>query len=239
MEEGRASRRGRWTELAKGKIDRGGRKIGEILYDVGLVSSTDNAQVSADRPDEFVSRTAAVLRLGSPDSCDIKFLRSWLQNEKCGNNFLKSSARAEARAWDDDHTEDLITLVKREDRFVAWIANNIVPIYHAILGHRWQKRIEDDALGIYYAYDDKRVLLLGNLLCTVLSMMIPSSSILILYYVKSMVSRLLLIVAFSSLFSLVMGFVAQGRRCEMFTATVAFAAVQVVFVGGVTGQAKN
>jgi hypothetical protein len=203
------------------------------------LSPTHRDRMVANRVDEFISRTASVLRLGNPDSCDIKFLRSWIQNEKYGNDFLKRSSNAEARAWDDSHENDLMALSKREDRFVAWIANNIVPIYHTIFGHRWQKRIEDDALGVYYAYDDKKLLVFGNLLCTILSMMIPSSSILVLYYVESMVSRLLLIIAFSSLFSLVMGFVAQGRRYEMFTATVAFAAVQVVFVGGVTGQSNN
>jgi len=152
---------------------------------------------------------------------------------------LKLSANAEATAWDAAHTGDLMALNKRPDRFAAWVANELVPVYHRLLGHRWQKRIDDDSLGSYYAYDDKKLVALGNVLCTVLSTMIPSSSILVLYYVKSMLSRLLLIIGFSSLFSLVMGFVAQGRRYEIFAATIAFAAVQVVFVGGVTGKSNN
>jgi hypothetical protein len=179
------------------------------------------------------------MRFGSPDSCDINFLRRWLRNEKCGNNFLKLSAHAEATAWDDTHEGDLMALNKRPDRFAAWVANDIIPTYHRLLGHRWQRRIDDDSLGSYYAYDDKKLVALGNVLCTILSTVIPSSSILVLYYVKSMLSRLLLIIAFSSLFSLIMGFVAQGRRHEIFAATIAFAAVQVVFVGGVTGKSNN
>lgn len=174
------------------------------------------------------------MRLGSPDSCDIDFLRSWLENEKCGNNFLKLSANTEATAWDATHTGDLVALHRRTDRFAAWVANAVVPFYHRRLGHRLQKRIDDDHLGSYYAYDDNKLVIFGNVLCTALSTMIPSSSILVLYYVRSMLSRLLLIIGFSSLFSLIMGFVAQGKRYEIFAATIAFAAVQVVFVGGVT-----
>jgi hypothetical protein len=174
------------------------------------------------------------MKLGNPDSCDIDFLRCWLQDEKSGNNFLKTSAHAEATAWEESHTGDLMALHKRSDRFAAWVANALLPFYHRRLGHRLAKRIDDDSLGSYYAYDDHKLVVLGNVLCTVLSTMIPSSSILVLYYVHSMLSRLLLIIGFSSLFSLVMGFVAQGKRYEIFAATIAFAAVQVVFVGGVT-----
>lgn len=179
------------------------------------------------------------MKLGSPDSCDIDFLRAWLENEKGGNNFLKLSAGAEATAWDVDYAGDLITLNKRSDRFAAWVANVLVPLYHERLGHRLQRRRDDDFLGPYYAYDDKKLAIFGNVLCTVLSTVVPSSSILVLYYVKNVLYRLLLIIGFSSLFSLIMGFVAQGRRYEIFATTIAFAAVQVVFVGSVTGTPSS
>ncbi|EXJ86848.1 hypothetical protein A1O3_03802 [Capronia epimyces CBS 606.96] len=213
-------------EKANETVDDGGRSLRkEIIL---------KAEEKLTRYYEFLSRTAAVMRTGNPDSCDLDFLRRWLQNEKGGNNFLKLSANAEATAWDENQTGDLMALRKRSDRFAAWVANALLPFYHNCLGHRWQKRIDDDSLGPYYAYDDKKLVVLGNVLCTILSTVIPSSSIIVLYFVQSMLSRLLLIIAFSSLFSLIMGFVAQGRRYEIFAATIAFAAVQVVFVGGVT-----
>lgn len=174
------------------------------------------------------------MKMGSPDACDINFLREWLKNEKCGNNFLSASINAEATAWDEDQSGDLIVLNRRPDRFAAWVANSLVPMYHRRLGHLLHKRVDHDALGSFYSYNDKRLVAFGNVLCTFLSTMIPSSSILVLFYVQNTVARLLLIIGFSSLFSLVMGFVAQGRRYEIFAATIAFAAVQVVFVGNIT-----
>ncbi|KAJ9604652.1 hypothetical protein H2200_010766 [Cladophialophora chaetospira] len=234
-------------EKANETIASGGRslrqeKILEVDEKLGKYCtwpSSYDVEAAIDKADEFVTRTASVMRLGSPDSCDINFLRGWLQNEKCGDNFLKMSATAEATAWDANHTDDLMSLNKRPDRFAAWVANQLVPVYHRLFGHRWQKRIDDDSLGSYYAYDDQKMAMLGNVLCTVLSTLIPSSSILVLYYVKNMLTRLLLIIGFSSLFSFVMGFVARGHRYEIFAATLAFAAVQVVFVGGVTGKSNN
>jgi hypothetical protein len=47
-----------------------------------------------------------------------------------------------------------------------------------------------------------------------------------------MVARLGVITAMSFIFSVVMTFIVQGRRVEVFAATTAFAAVQVVFLGG-------
>jgi hypothetical protein len=170
--------------------------------------------------------------LSAPDSCDIDFLRIWLQSERGGDNFLMDSA-AEATAWNEDQSHDLIALNKRTDRFAAWVANSIMPTYHRKIGHRIHAKLDDFSLGPRYWFDIRTFALMGNILCTFLASILPSSSIVILYFVESMRTRLLITVAFSTLFSLVMSIVAPGRRYEIFAATTAFAAVQVVFVGGV------
>jgi len=183
--------------------------------------------------DEFVTRMSSVLKLPGPDQCDIDFLRTWLQSERGGQNFLMHSA-AEATAWDFQQHHDLMAINKRSDRFAAWVANTLIPMYHNLLGHRIHGKIDDPSLGPRYWYDDGQFAILGNVICILLSSIIPSSSIVILFYLQSMRARLLLIIALSTLFSLTMSFVAQGRRYEVFAATAAFAAVLVVFVGGMT-----
>ena len=183
-------------------------------------------------PDEFVERTSKVHKLPEPDGCDIRFLRAWLESERGGQNFLKNCA-AEGTAWDVPQSKDLMAVNKRDDRFAAWMANTIVPVYHRRLGHRIHERLDDAVLGPRYWYDDQRLAVVGNVICTVLSSAIPSSSIVVLYYIQNMPIRLVLIIALSTLFALVMSFVAHDRRYEVFAATTAFAAVQVVFVGGV------
>jgi hypothetical protein len=48
-----------------------------------------------------------------------------------------------------------------------------------------------------------------------------------------MIARLGVITAMSFLFSFIMTAIVRGRRADVFAATTAFAAVQVVFIGGV------
>jgi hypothetical protein len=46
-----------------------------------------------------------------------------------------------------------------------------------------------------------------------------------------MIARLGVITAMSFVFAVIMTFIVQGRRVDVFAATTAFAAVQVVFLG--------
>jgi len=71
-----------------------------------------------------------------------------------------------------------------------------------------------------------------------LASLLPIASIVILYCVKSMWRRLLIIAGFTAAFSLVLGLVTNGELVEVFAASAAFAAVQVVFVGS-SGTAAN
>jgi hypothetical protein len=66
----------------------------------------------------------------------------------------------------------------------------------------------------------------------ILSSLIPTVSIYALYFLESLIMRLAVITAMSFIFSFVMTVVIQGRRADVFAATTAFAAVQVVFLGG-------
>jgi hypothetical protein len=86
----------------------------------------------------------------------------------------------------------------------------------------------------FWEYSNESFVTIGNAICMILSSVIPTVSIFALYFVQSMIARLLVITAMSCLFSLIMTVIVQGKPVEVFAATTAFAAVQVVFVGGVT-----
>lgn len=68
----------------------------------------------------------------------------------------------------------------------------------------------------------------------VLSSVIPITSIFALHFAKSMVARLAVITTMSFIFPFVMMAIVRGRRVEVFAATTAFAAVQIVFVDKVS-----
>lgn len=83
-----------------------------------------------------------------------------------------------------------------------------------------------------WCYRKSRFTVLGDVICMLLSFLVPTVSIFVLYHQRSTVARLSIITAMSFVCSVVMTFVVQGRRVDVFAATTAFAAVQVVFLSG-------
>jgi hypothetical protein len=120
------------------------------------------------------------------------------------------------------------------------LSDKILPCYHQYIGRRRQRRSansDNDDLDTIWEYKREVFVALGNMTCMVLSSVIPATSIFALHFVKSVVARLAVITAMSFIFSFVMMVVVRGRRVEVFAATTAFAAVQVVFVDRVNGVA--
>ncbi|KAE9374805.1 hypothetical protein N431DRAFT_557033 [Stipitochalara longipes BDJ] len=84
--------------------------------------------------------------------------------------------------------------------------------------------------GGFSKYSDARLIAAIEIVSTVISSMLPISSIIILYYVSSQRARLGIILGFTALFSLALATFTKARRVEIFAGTSAFAAVQVVFI---------
>ena len=76
-----------------------------------------------------------------------------------------------------------------------------------------------------------------------MSSLIPTLSILVLYFVKRQLVRLGLLIVFTTTFSLTLAWFTEARKVEIFSAVAAFAAVEVVFIGtsgqGPSGQGEN
>jgi len=184
--------------------------------------------------DGFLLRTAKVLGFEAPRQGNLYFLREWLGDENGGDHFL-ADAGVEAEVWQDDHQSDLIVLTptSRRDPLAEWMNDKVRPIYHRYIGHRIKQRFREQSPYPMWEYRDETFTLIGNIICMLLSSLIPTVSIFALYFVQSLVRRLFIITSSSLIFSSVMTFIVQGRRCDIVSATTAFAAVQVVFVGSV------
>lgn len=68
-----------------------------------------------------------------------------------------------------------------------------------------------------------------------LASLLPTASIFALYYITSPVIRLTFIMLFSAVFTGCLAFFTSAKRVEIFSAAVALAAVQVVFIGTSNG----
>jgi hypothetical protein len=189
--------------------------------------------------DAFLIQTAKVHSLAQPLQCDLTFLREWLELPHGGDFFLKG---LEAEPWEPHCAADLVVLSdlqEERDQFAQYLSDKIVPWYHNRIGHRTKKPVSTKDWSEVWEYRSEIFVVLGNIICMILSALVPTASILCLYFVKSMIARLAIVSGMSFLFSFVMTVIVQGRRVEVFAATTAFAAVQVVFVGSANLMSKT
>lgn len=169
--------------------------------------------------------------LAKPVDCDISFLREWLERPEGANYSIKG---VEAEPWKPCCAADLVRLSRPDtkDEFAQALSDKFLPWYHHYLGRRQKKpaRSDDNDLDEIWEYRPEVFVAIGNIICMVLSSIIPTASIFALHFVQGMIARLAVIAAMSFVFSFVMMVIVRGRRVEVFAATTAFAAVQVVFV---------
>ena len=130
---------------------------------------------------------------------------------------------------------DLVALSRasnERDQFADFMSDGLLPLFHHKIGQRLKSPVSESKVHDTWEYKQKVFVVLGNVICMCLSVLVPSIAIFILCLVKSMVARVSVMTAMSFVFAVVMTFIVQGRRVEVFAATTAFAAVQVVFLGG-------
>lgn len=79
-----------------------------------------------------------------------------------------------------------------------------------------------------------------RIVATALASLLPVLAIAVLYTLDSTPERLWAVAGFTLLFSLALGIFTRGEIVDVFAASAAFAAVQVVFVGSViTAEGKD
>lgn len=129
---------------------------------------------------------------------------------------------------------DVVTLhpAASSDTLAYKLSKIFLPCYHSISKFT-SKTNPDPELGHLWQCNAGSFQSAGNVLCAILSFGVPTGSIFALYYVETMTVRLVMVSVFNLVFAFVMMFLVASRRAEVFAATAAFAAVQVVFVGGV------
>lgn len=81
------------------------------------------------------------------------------------------------------------------------------------------------------AYSPQTVSRVGSAAVAALSSTLPTLAILVLYFVKDMVTRLGLVILFTTIFAFALAVLTDAKKVEIFSATAAFAAVEVVYIG--------
>ncbi|KAL2831693.1 hypothetical protein BDW59DRAFT_157659 [Aspergillus cavernicola] len=178
---------------------------------------------------------AQLLRYKPPHKRDLKIFREWVTyntefwtTEECGQWFGA-----------DEHAKDLITLFGRYenvDPLTKWVYRVYIPFwhqhvsryYHRLTGSTKSVAADIEAGAVYYS--DEKIVRATRITSTIVSSVIPASSMIALYFVNDMITRLVIIVIYNVAFSVMISLMAKARRVEVFAASIAFAAVQVSFI---------
>lgn len=172
-----------------------------------------------------------LLKSHSPKLYDLEFFRNWLERPNMGNFPLRGP---DQDAWSSENTYDLVAIHRREssDPFSRWLTDTFLPFFHNILWKRFRKPLPEDPESGICQYSETHLSNAVNILGTVLASILPIISIVALYFVTDTLVRLGMSVAFTALFSSCLAVMSRAKRVEIFAASSAFAAVQVVFVTG-------
>jgi hypothetical protein len=148
-------------------------------------------------------------------------------DEKAKYDTDQQRARAHERAKATQ--TDLVSLSGHvaPDSFTNLLRSKVVQRFHVLFGHRL---LQEDAEFGGHMYRGEVLEKLAFYISILFASLLPTASIIALYYIPIQIWRLIFIGLWSATFSLCLAFFTPATRIEIFMASVALASVQVVFV---------
>lgn len=158
-------------------------------------------------------------------------LRDWLSVKGGGQGFITG---VEARPWQINRIKDVVSVSLQPEKLDLFFMRILMKPCHKLL-RRWKKPVTDEekALGKLWSYEEKHFVRTADAFCVLASALVPSASMVAMCFVHDTLDRMILIITFALVFAAVVLFCFDCGRANTFGATVAFAAVQVVFIQGV------
>ncbi|TGJ86842.1 hypothetical protein E0Z10_g1880 [Xylaria hypoxylon] len=172
-----------------------------------------------------------VLALRSPHKKMLGDLREWMRRPTLGHVTILSW---DWRTWEVYDGDDLITFENSTmDRFTSLVTYTIVDVYHNLIG----RYIHRAAHGHTVTYTHRSIARFTQAFTVLIACTLPVAAIVILYIVENTATRLGIIAILTGLFSTSMSLLTMASLQEIFSATAAFAAVLVFFLGSTANAA--
>ncbi|KAI0529930.1 hypothetical protein GGR58DRAFT_525637 [Xylaria digitata] len=164
-----------------------------------------------------------IAKFGPPSEQDFKSLQSWMKAPSMGNIYLLG---ADSDVWENFDAAELVCLKpnKTDSLITRFFTNKLVTLYHRLVGHYFRVQQKPGTLDIHQNtvhYSQEGVVRFSMLLGTVFASLLPVGSIVVLYSLSSMITRLTMIGVFTGMFSFGLGLFTNGRMVEIFSATAA------------------
>ncbi|MCJ1243035.1 hypothetical protein MMC30_000231 [Trapelia coarctata] len=168
-------------------------------------------------------------QLQPPNPGDLEFLQRWMKRPEMGSVYLLGR---DSDVWEEP-SRDLIALRNRQNDglYSSCVAESLVRTYHRLVGRHFREPGDVNYMANTVYYSQQGLLLIASLVAMSLSSLLPVAAICTLYSVSSIRVRLGMVAAFTVVFTVCLGLFTKARAIDIFAATTAFAAVQVVFIG--------
>ncbi|OCL08141.1 hypothetical protein AOQ84DRAFT_293747 [Glonium stellatum] len=158
-----------------------------------------------------------------PSNCDLEHIQCYMESRDMGPLIMTGP---DADIWGsvavpESRVPDLIALQARhsEDPFSRWVTGTGMKIFFRCGGHRWRKPSPVHGRIIYL---NNKLLRITYWITSIIASILPVSSIVILYCVKSMLARLAIIAGFNIIVSLCLLSFTDAKRSEAFAVTAAY-----------------
>ncbi|KAI0380112.1 hypothetical protein F5Y04DRAFT_282241 [Hypomontagnella monticulosa] len=178
---------------------------------------------------EALLQQVQISKLDGPNPIDLEFLRSWFERPSMGWFPIRG---LDFKAWEQRPEDDLIAVKPRipPDPLSKWITNYVFPLYHRLFGVRFKVADSNEVGDGLYTYEESLLSSVISIITIVAASVLPLLSIVVLYVVETEPIRLGILIIFSSCFALALALMTSARKVEIFAATAAYAAVNVVFL---------
>ncbi|KAI1380605.1 hypothetical protein F4677DRAFT_440937 [Hypoxylon crocopeplum] len=176
---------------------------------------------------DALTQIFTIRRMPKPKKRDISGLRNWLSRPGMGENFLVG---IEAEIWDEANEDDFINPISKDvDKLNSILKGLILNAYHWLYKHREPDSKSPDIGTNLRLHNDKKINQFANVLAALLSSLLPTLMVLVLYFVPDLVWRRIMTVAFTAIFAATLAVFTNAKKVEVYSATAAFAAVEFVF----------
>jgi hypothetical protein len=176
--------------------------------------------------DDALIQQATIVAMQEPSAYDLNDLQHYLETREMGPLALRGE---DAEVWGSttdpyQRATDLITLCprQREDPFSNWVTESGIKIFFKYGCHRRRKPHKVHGM---VGYEDGYLLRMTYWLTSILASVIPVLSIVVLYVVTSMTSRLVIIAAFNILLSIGLTMFTKASRSETFAITATYVSI--------------
>ncbi|KAF2807039.1 uncharacterized protein BDZ99DRAFT_538101 [Mytilinidion resinicola] len=220
-----------WFWLSMSEEDEDGRQWGIVKRMRGVLKEYNEALLQQQ----------SLAKLQTPSKSALRTVQDWLARPTDGNYSLIGR---DCRIWGyrfttTDQARDLINpLANREDRFSAHLLSYLLPTSKTSTASQSLPFLRESALEAQLQRCSV-ICRITAIVTAVIASLLPVVSVVILYSLSSMKARLGVMAGFDTLFAFLLAGCATVRRGEVFAATAAFAAVQVVFIGTSGGGNGN